>query len=215
MRVRKSVPEGYKTGTEYSAFQLFAESNKGVPTSQTQAMETPRTMPKTRPRANAGAGVRELMPFCGLLKVGGMNTQQWGIYSQQHSGSWSRYDSGREEEMNDEDEVPFLSSQGSTISTSSVESVATTPNGNKRRCEWEDSGEDESVEETEVTRERPVVLGERVLAVPRRRRYQGTVGKVGAMGQENRVFGDDMDFGEADFLDMGAIKGGEIEMGGV
>ena len=150
------------------------------------------------------------MPFCGLMKVGGLNTQQWGIYQQQAQSSWSQFDGKQEDEMDDEDNVPALS-QGSTISNFSVQSFPDTPNGGKRRCEWDDSGEDEAILDQDVKQERGVALGDRVLAVPRRRRDQGSVSKVSSTGQENRVFGEDMDFGEAEFLDFSAIKG-EVEM---
>lgn len=94
----------------------------------------------------------------------------------------------------DEDDVPVLS-QGSVVST---------PNGNKRRCEWDDSGDDE---EMEVKTSVPYLFGDRPIAVPRRRTNQGK-------RDVTRVFGEDMDFGEAEFLDFG-LKGVEVEMGGV
>ncbi|KAI1054864.1 hypothetical protein LB506_006823 [Fusarium annulatum] len=61
MRVRKSVPEGYKTkGT--SAFKLWTD-NAPVHVS-TATAKAP------------GKGVsRELLPFCGINKVGGLDTQ--------------------------------------------------------------------------------------------------------------------------------------------
>ena len=59
MRVRKSVPEGYKTvGT--SAFKLWTDNTKP------SAMATPVT---TRTAS------RELLPFCGINRVGGLDTQ--------------------------------------------------------------------------------------------------------------------------------------------
>ncbi|KAH7249145.1 ribonucleotide reductase inhibitor-domain-containing protein [Fusarium redolens] len=61
MRVRKSVPEGYKTkGT--SAFKLWTD-NAPINTS------TPTAKPPGK-----GAS-RELLPFCGINKVGGLDTQ--------------------------------------------------------------------------------------------------------------------------------------------
>ena len=196
MRVRKSVPEGYKTSTEFAGFNLFNES-KSLPATPTT--ESPRTALKTRPRANAGA--RELMPFCGLLKVGGMRSQAqqaWGIYSPTHERSWSRYDCHSVDMVPDEDDVPVLSQGGSV-------SVAGTPNGNKRRCEWDDSGDDD---EMDVEVKMNVSLGfmNRPMAVPRRRTQQGN-----GQREVTRVFGED--FEEAEFLDLGLQ--GEVEMGGV
>ncbi|KAF4450684.1 ribonucleotide reductase inhibitor [Fusarium austroafricanum] len=60
MRVRKSVPEGYKTkGT--SAFKLWTD-NAPVKAS-------------TATRAPTKGASRELLPFCGINKVGGLDTQ--------------------------------------------------------------------------------------------------------------------------------------------
>ncbi|KAL7621487.1 hypothetical protein AAE478_008810 [Parahypoxylon ruwenzoriense] len=69
MRVRKSVPEGYKTGS-YSAFALWDDniSNTGLSGTSTMGGEG-------RSRANAISTPRELLPFCGIHKVGGLDTQ--------------------------------------------------------------------------------------------------------------------------------------------
>ncbi|KAE8449045.1 hypothetical protein EG329_008633 [Mollisiaceae sp. DMI_Dod_QoI] len=195
MRVRKSVPEGYKTGT-YSAFQLFSDPSTTPPIHNENTSANGTTKPRTRPRA----GARELTPFCGILKVGGMAQQQWGIYN---SGSASAV-----EEDSDHD-MPFLSSQGSTISDVSVD----TPNGHKRRFF---EGEDEVLEDIAGSGGR--ALGERVLAVPRRKKWTGKVpDPVRIVGQENLGFsvrdvGEDVDFEEAEFLDYGLV--GEVEMSG-
>ncbi len=192
MRVRKSVPEGYKTGN-YSAFNLFNENTAAPP-----QVATEKTPLKTRPRA----GARELTPFCGILKVGGMAQQQWGIWNptasnQAHDGSIYV-----EEEMEEDEEAPFLSSQGSTISTASV----STPTRENKRRFFEEDDEDENEKKSFTNRE----LGERVLAVPRRKKL---VGKGAAGGQENLSFvGRDVDFEDAEFLDYGLV--GEVEMSG-
>jgi hypothetical protein len=208
MRVRKSVPEGYKTGSNYSGFTLYSDSHSPTTVSNTQTSPTlPLQRKGPRPRA------RELTPFCGILKVGGMAGQQWGIYNPS-----SRYN---EEVMDEEDEeeeeemgLPGLtSSQESATSTSSGDFGRRTPMGTKRRF-FED--------EDEVGDERggEEMLRERVLAVPRRKKWAGMVGK--GQGQENvnmgggvGVVGQDIDFGEADFLDYGLVMDGEVEMGGV
>ncbi|CZR58643.1 uncharacterized protein PAC_08535 [Phialocephala subalpina] len=199
MRVRKSVPEGYKTGT-YSAFQLFSDTSSTLPTvhhDHSTSMSGAQK-PKTRPRA----GARELTPFCGILKVGGMAQQQWGIYS---SSSTSNY--AVEEDMEDGD-MPVLS-QGSTVSDVSVVEI---PNGHKRRF-FEDEDEVLDFNMDRGMGARP--LAERPLAVPRRKRWTGKVpDNVRVVGQEN-AFGvtrEDVDFEDADFLDYGLV--GEVEMSG-
>jgi hypothetical protein len=61
MRVRKSVPEGYKTkGT--SAFKLWTDN---APVNASTAIA----------KAPGKGASRELLPFCGINKVGGLDTQ--------------------------------------------------------------------------------------------------------------------------------------------
>jgi hypothetical protein len=185
MRVRKSVPEGYKTGS-YSAFTLFQDT----PSPPVEEVKS-ATKVVARPRA------RELTPFCGILKVGGMAQQQWGIYNSVGNGSL-----GQEEDADDgdEDEMPMLS-QGSTVSNASTASFG---GPNKRRFDLEDDKEHE--EEVKV-----LGLGERAIAVPRR--MKKSVQKVvRVVGQENLG---DVDFEDAEFLDYGLVGGGDEEMGGV
>ncbi|KAL2065561.1 hypothetical protein VTL71DRAFT_3231 [Oculimacula yallundae] len=218
MRVRKSVPEGYKTGS-YSAFTLFADnttpsSNTNTPTSAMPDSSSPPAL-KTRPRA----GNRELTPFCGILTVGGMAAQQWGIYNP-NGGEM-------DEDLSEEDEVPFLSSQGSTISSSSLDDKYT-PGGNKRRFFDDedvnfnlDSNASSNFNSNGFMNFSPN-LGERVLAVPRRKNTAGkaparTAGQVRIFGQENFNVGrsgngNGEDFEDAEFLDYGLA--GEVEMSG-
>ncbi|KAK6580530.1 hypothetical protein PZA11_006766 [Diplocarpon coronariae] len=195
MRVRKSVPEGYKTGSKYGAHTLFSDAR--TPNSMLDHRNTPASsrLPKTRPRA----GNRELTPFCGIMKVGGMADQQWGIYS-------TEVGEGEEsEEMGDEedDDVPFLSSQGSTISNVSTKAVI--PGVNKRRF-LDDEELDAGAEIGGANS--CSVMGERVLAVPRRKK---THAQMRVFGQENFALGDD--FEDAEFLDYSLA--GEVEMSGV
>ncbi|KAK5991175.1 hypothetical protein PT974_09453 [Cladobotryum mycophilum] len=62
MRVRKSVPEGYKTAGS-SAFKLWTDNT------------APLTMTNAKVAPAARSVSRELLPFCGINKVGGMDTQ--------------------------------------------------------------------------------------------------------------------------------------------
>ena len=188
MRVRKSVPEGYKTGT-YSAFTLFQDAAP-VPA---VAKGTGEKKVGTRPRA------RELTPFCGLMKVGGMAQQQWGIY---HGGRIH----GEEEDADGEDDTPVLS-QGSTVSNTSTASFAGVGGSTKRRYDLEDEGEDENEDEGKTV----FALGGRVIAVPRRMK-KAMEKVVRVVGQENVG---DVDFEDAEFLDYGLVDGGDEEMGGV
>lgn len=183
MRVRKAVPEGYKTG-DYSAFTLFSDPcppGSGGDVADGNNALGQKVRVGSRPRA------RELEPFCGILKVGGLAQQQL----------WRISEEGGEEE----DDVPVLSSQGSTISDVSV---ASSFRANKRRFEGEDEGEDE--DEVGVVVERqgafPTIgLPGRAIAVPRRKKGGEKAFGVGIVAQENS-----MDFEEADFLDYGTMR---------
>lgn len=64
MRIRKSVPEGYKTGTRHSAFKLWDERDAGG-----------APLPHAARARRGGAGAGELVPFCGVHRVGGYAVQ--------------------------------------------------------------------------------------------------------------------------------------------
>lgn len=64
MRIRKSVPEGYKTGSAYSGFKLWDERE-----------DTTMAVPRRRKAATGTVAHRELMPFCGIHSVGGISSQ--------------------------------------------------------------------------------------------------------------------------------------------
>jgi len=140
-----------------------------------------------------------------------MSQQQWGIYSPNHSTARDPYASeeafadGEGGEMEDEGGLPWLSSQRSTVSSSS--DMVATPGGNKRRF-----FEDEEVGDG-MGMGRTVAFGERVLAVPRRKKWVGSGKRGNGGGQENvGIVGEDVDFEEAEFLDYGLVA--EVEMGG-
>ncbi|KAK4155328.1 hypothetical protein C8A00DRAFT_31853 [Chaetomidium leptoderma] len=70
MRVRKAIPEGYKTGSAYSAFTLWAEDSTSNSSYESRAASAATTTRTTYPSA-----MRELEPFCGLNRVGGLAFQ--------------------------------------------------------------------------------------------------------------------------------------------
>ncbi|QSZ32445.1 hypothetical protein DSL72_002019 [Monilinia vaccinii-corymbosi] len=191
MRIRKSVPEGYKTGS-YSAFNLFSDNTPAIRSNVSSApasTPTPRKYKASRP----GPGIRELTPFCGLMKVGGLDVQGY-------SDSGEAIEDGDEEEY----EETVWGSQKSMMSNDSVGSYGG-GNGAKRRFADE---EEESENERRVLMD---VEGRRI-AMPRTRK--GEKSSMGSMvtrfdGNENA----DFDFGEADFLDYSLAE--EVQMGGV
>ncbi|ATZ50721.1 hypothetical protein BCIN_06g02100 [Botrytis cinerea B05.10] len=198
MRIRKSVPEGYKTGS-YSAFNLFSDTTPV--TKSNFASASPSSTPAapkykgTRPRA----GIRELTPFCGLMKVGGMSVQGY-------------HESG--ETIEDEDEEDYEgriwdSSQESMLSNDSVGSYGG-GNGSKRRFVDEEDGENAFGQGGNGGRAL-MDVGDRRIAMPRSRKSEKD------RGSEMMRFGGDgnadVDFEEADFLDYNLAD--EVQMGGV
>ncbi|SMR46725.1 unnamed protein product [Zymoseptoria tritici ST99CH_1E4] len=170
MRVRKSVPEGYKTHKTLPTLGSvpFTSSAPAVMQSKERAG---RTLVRT---ASGGYG-RELTPFCGLHKVGG-----WGVQ-----------DDDDEEE---EEDVPGLcgsqgtlfSSQGSFRGLDVKET-----GGNVRKRGYEEEVEEQmdaffAEEMTETREERPIA-----------RMKSGR--KVGGGGGVVRIVNED-DFEEASFL---------------
>ncbi|KAF5024100.1 hypothetical protein F66182_3844 [Fusarium sp. NRRL 66182] len=131
MRVRKSVPEGYKTvGT--SAFKLWTDN---APVKNNAAAT----------RAPTKGASRELLPFCGINKVGGLDTQP---------------DFERDDDVPDIDAVPEL-----TMSQESTESVDSNDGTRKR---FFDDDEDEFISNPAMG-----IEGSRVIAVPVSRKGVG------------------------------------------
>ena len=185
MRVRKSVPEGYKTaGT--SAFKLWTD------TSRPGAVAT-----AAGPRATS----RELLPFCGINRVGGLDTQPE-----------FRVDDEDDNEVPDLDAVPEL-----TMSQESVQSTSSEPSRKRFFADDDDAADDMSAawtsqpskpwDEEEIS-PRSLAPADwvkaRAMAVPRSRVRKSVSFKD--LGQENMAI--DGDFEEADFL----VFGGGREM---
>ncbi|KAM5348877.1 hypothetical protein ACJ41O_008700 [Fusarium nematophilum] len=173
MRVRKSVPEGYKTvGT--SAFKLWTDN---APMAAASTTTTP-----TR-RAPTKALSRELLPFCGINKVGGLDTQP----------EFER-DDDDDGDVPDLDAIPEL-----TMSQESNDSVDSHEASRKRIFDEDDGDELDAGPGT-------LIMGSqgnsRVLAVPVSRAQKAAGFKD--VGQENVKTGSD--FGEAEFLVYGAER---------
>ncbi|KAH7037618.1 ribonucleotide reductase inhibitor-domain-containing protein [Microdochium trichocladiopsis] len=223
MRVRKSVPEGYKTGT-YSAFSLWDDANTTASSSFSTKKQndftgdyTAASSPeRNRSRANAFSTPRELMPFCGIHRVGGLDVQPgWG--------SSSSHPQSHDSPLDDFDDLPGLtSSQESAVNTDSWAAAATndiaeTNNARKRFFVDEEDG----VSSSSSTSTRSLAPmgwdnGRRVIAVPKKMRSRGKPALAGTpelaasffaghraskLDQEN-VMVMDTDFEEADFLDQ-------------
>lgn len=138
MRIRKSVPEGYKTGSSHSAFRLWDE----------------RAAPVRSRRGGAGAG--ELVPFCGVNRIGGYGVQPAQPYEDI-------------EEDDEYDDMPGLTSSQDTVGSVEFE--------NSRKRGFEENDEEEGLA---ILGARVVGAGNggnRIIAVPKGRRK--------GVGQEN------------------------------
>lgn len=156
MRVRKSVPEGYKT-EGHSAFKLWTDTT------------TPGAPKVVRPSTRVAS--RELLPFCGINKVGGFESQPAFVH----------------DDVPDEDAVPDL-----TMSQETVDGNETaTPPSRKRIYDDEEYVQQLGGELSPGSRGNA-----RLLAVPHSRVKKSTVHRT--VGQENRNV--DQDFEDADFL---------------
>jgi hypothetical protein len=162
MRVRKSVPEGYKTvGT--SAFKLWTDNTKP---SEIKSNNSSRVVS------------RELLPFCGINKVGGFESQP-------------EFPPSVFDDVPSEDAVPEL-----TMSQESVES-----NGPSRKRVYDEDEDEASLQAfssgwTSDAGQGNSLGNSRVLAVPQSRIHHGSF--VKKVGQEN--MSNDGDFDEAEFL---------------
>lgn len=74
MRVRKSVQDGHKTGDKAGAFSLWGDN---TPPSSQSPPPSAATLQQhtTRAAAPPASSPRELLPFCGINKVGGLAVQ--------------------------------------------------------------------------------------------------------------------------------------------
>lgn len=174
MRVRKSVPEGYKT------HKTLGEPGFPFPSTAPTSSAPPRP-------AYSSESSRELAPFCGLHKVGGWAPQ----FSPPPSSAPAAFQS-RDEVM------PALSMSQSTIPStqSSFLSQQQTPIKTNKRS-YEDEIEDEldayfsGVEDED----HETLIAKRVIAQPKNRMQKAPAGS-----RQVAIVGEDGDFEEAAFL---------------
>lgn len=171
MRVRKSVPEGYKT-VGPSAFKLWTDNTRP---SSLGAQQPPMPQRKKPTPTLARATSRELTPFCGINRIGGLSEQPDSHYE------------AEEEELPGLDQIPGL-----TMSQESNESTATDASSRKRFLD--DDDEDEDIYEDHARNLGDSANG-RIVAVPRSR-----VRKATSFQQDQENMAIDNDFDDADFL---------------
>ncbi|KAK6956279.1 hypothetical protein Daesc_001554 [Daldinia eschscholtzii] len=242
MRVRKSVPEGYKTGS-YVAFGLWGEQDNSH--SNKSYGSSAATMGEGRSRANAISTPRELLPFSGINKVGGLATQPEDTHTFPPSMTFDELLSLNGQPIDESLDEIYGDVPGLTSSQDSVESTGSSLS----RMRTRKRSYTEDVDETPQTpghlnlHFNPHVWGDRfdgevsprsvapagwgatngrVIAIPRKGKFRRT--KLAGAQDNVRVVGsvDGMDFEEADFLvgtpDLGCgdgSRGWEVEMSDV
>jgi hypothetical protein len=216
MRIRKSVPEGYKTGG-YSAFKLFSDHSAPAP-----------PLRSIGERSSYRNVKRELIPLCGILKVGGFAQQE--LVSE---NSLEEDEDEEDDQLLGQTDVPDLSSQSSTISNCSVSIPDKGKNGNKRYFDEDEGDPDTEVfQNTEIWEDKALELSPkskpvgrrwvrsgsnpdaRALAVPKsKRKWNGTQQDLAVSGNGGTPMMGQGDFTEADFLDYEALTGrGDVQM---
>ena len=205
MRVRKSVVEGYKTSASESAFSLWSDSTPFPP----------------RSASSSGAvdATRELAPFCGIHKVGGLAVQPVSALtptpfstsppSSQDSVSSStsateviersRASTGMDNTNNTNTRKRFfIAIDDDSTDDNPTDAIPIHHGGPwRRREEWID-------EEISPRSFAPAGWGNaRIMAVPRTRKSHTGPRDSAEMDQENMAADrDEADFDEATFLDM-------------
>ncbi|KAK3934421.1 putative ribonucleotide reductase [Diplogelasinospora grovesii] len=224
MRVRKSVPEGYKTTSQYRRLSLFSEDDGSTSHPRVNLTSGPAL-----PRASASNNsIRELAPFCGIHKVGGLGVQsEPRSPSSPTSFNTAAFTLPTIMEDDDMNSMPSLtSSQGSSTSLFSTAYTATPTNDRKRvfiaDVDEEDIEFATAYQGPTCRSDNPWLEFEaasraltangwqqtRILAVPKSRRgadKPGAAVDVGVplaqIGQENVEMTEDDDFEEATFFD--------------
>jgi hypothetical protein len=180
MRVRKSVPEGYKTHktmhTEEFPFPSTAPANAAA----------------ARPVYNT-TNSRELAPFCGLHKIGGLSSQK--SFDAPPSSAPPAFPTGRDSSSS----MPGLSMSQTTLSSTQGSMVSNTAPGlsNKRSYEEDiDDDLDAYFDEVEAEEQMAPVEGRRIARL-KNSPHKQTVGDVHVHDSAGGVAGD---FEEAPFL---------------
>ncbi|KAI0534145.1 ribonucleotide reductase inhibitor-domain-containing protein [Xylaria digitata] len=206
MRIRKSVPEGYKTASS-NAFALWDENDADPATAVMGEGQ--------RSRANAFSSPRELLPFCGIHKVGGLHTQSEDHRPISHMRAGVSVTPAYHNITGTSvDDVPGLTSSQESVG-SNASSI--TPPRTRKRFFVEDE-EEEASGQLNIWRFNPDIYSlapvgcnnnGRAMAVPRkgrlRAKFSGATTAIPSAGQENLMV-IDSDFEEAEFLDRGLGK---------
>ena len=164
MRVRKSVPEGYKTGKEADE-RTTPSHYRPQPKAPSAYASSYRAFLQSAGRPAAPPPLpRELLPFCGLNKVGGLDVQSFGDEEGRPmfaSSLFGEMDDGATAVAGDSEPPALTSSQETVSSTSSYLSAplrrASTQfaSAAKKRVLRDEEDEDEDEDEDEADCDAP------------------------------------------------------------
>jgi hypothetical protein len=180
MRVRKSVPEGYKTHKTMPAEDYFPST-------------APANAAPMRPALTSTNSHRELAPFCGLHKIGGFTSQD--SFAAPPSSAPPAFPIGSQ----GHNSVPGLSMSQSTIpstQSSIVSSIAPRPSNKRSYDEEIEDDLDAYFDEIEAEEPMTPVEGRQIARLknsPRKQTTSGISSYTSAMGFNG-------DFEEANFL---------------
>ena len=180
MRVRKSVPEGYKT-------------HKTLPIEEFPFPSTaPVSATRTRPAYNT-TNSRELAPFCGLHKIGGLSSQ--GSFDAPPSSAPPTLPAGRDPISS----MPSLSLSQTTLSSTQRSIVSNAAPGLSNKRSYVEDIEDDLdayFDEVEAEEQMAPIEGRRIARL-KNSPYKQAIGGVRVY---NPTSGVDGDFEEATFL---------------
>lgn len=180
MRVRKSVPEGYKT------HKTLGEAGFPFPSTAPISSAPPRP-------AYSSESSRELAPFCGLHKVGGWAQQQSSFNPPPSSAPAAL----RTANADYDESIPALSMSQSTMPSTQSSFLAQQQPVKTNKRSYEEEIEDElDAYFSEVEEEdHETLIAKRAIAQPR-----NSMQKVPAGNGQVAIVGEDGDFEEAAFL---------------
>lgn len=222
------MPEGYKTGSSCGTFSLWADAGTDL------SSDSDNKPVSAYPPPPSAAASRELLPFCGIHKVGGLGTQPDYF----PAGHTTAIPPSTDFDIPAFDDVSSLaSSQASAASSASAPApMAAAGPATTNRKRFYPAAEEDAADvpavygsdwmDGEVSPRSLAPAGwanGRAIAVPRRSRSRrkgiaavlggGEAAELAELGQENIMAVDD--FEDAAFLDFRAAVGGDLEMSGL
>lgn len=197
MRVRKSVPEGYQTKAKMTSSSYGSTSYHGGPSSKAYEHNLP-------PAADPIPSYRGLVPYCGILKIGGYAAQS--VPAEEDLPPLQFDDDSPLPSSSQTSNTSSITDTSSIIDTNMIPATVAVAENNKRRREDADD-EDLGLESQPVSpRSHPISHTRmpnldqlRSIALPKPRRKVSMAEDHGGGMRESEMI-DVGDFGEAPFF---------------